>query len=83
MKKQNLTYLKNYFANDISLANQNCFNAILLPYDIEYEPYCIDCDLPMEEIYDIGFDLGWDQFYYVNFESKKEIEIDLSSLEVA
>jgi hypothetical protein len=83
MKKQNIKTLKKYFAREISLARENEFSSILLPFDLEYEAYPLDSLVDIEELYNIGNDLGWDRFCYINFDSKHESIIDFYELEVA
>lgn len=81
MKKINPMCLKKIFNRDISIAKSNNFCAILLPYDLEYEAYFIDCDVDLDEIYNIGSDLGWDRFYYIDFVQNTEEEINFYTLE--
>ena len=83
MSKHKYVQVKNFFAREISLAKQNDFCAILLPTETEYDPYYLDANLDIEEIYEIGNDLGWNRFYIIDFETKTEKFIDFYELEVA
>ncbi|HFU76276.1 MAG TPA: hypothetical protein ENK66_08530 [Arcobacter sp.] len=83
MSKKKYVQIKNFFVREISLAKQNNFCAVLLPLETEYDPYYLDTNLEIEEIYEIGNDLGWDRFYLINFKTKIEQLIDLYTLEVA
>lgn len=83
MKKSKYTYVKSHFSREISLALHNNFSAILLPLEDDYDPYYLDSELDLDDVYEIAEDLGWDRFYYIDFISKKELIIDLYELGVA
>lgn len=81
--KANTRCVIDSFKKDISIAKADSYKAILLPFDLNYEPYYLDFVDDIDYIYDVAYDFGWDRSLLINFEDKKEVIIDLYELEIA
>ena len=81
--KKNISKIKSFFKQDISQAKANNYEAIILPFDCEYSPYCLNNIEDKEHILDIATDCGWDQFLIIDFINQTSQYIDLFELEAA
>ena len=81
--KKNITKIQSFFKPQISQAKANNYEAIILPYDCEYEPYCLNNIEDEDHIFDIAADFGWDKFIVVDFINNTSKFIDLFELDAA
>lgn len=81
--KKNISKIKSYFNQAISQAKANNYEAILLPFDCDYDPYCLNNIEDEEHIFDVVNDYGWDQFLIIDFISKETKYINLYEFEAA
>lgn len=81
--KKNISKITAFFKPQISQAKANCYEAILLPFDCEYEPYCLNNIDDEEHIFDIATDFGWDQFVIIDLINNETKLINLFELEAA
>jgi len=81
--KKNISKIKSFFKQEISQAKANNYEAIILPFDCEYDPYCLNNIEDEEHIFDIATDYGWDQFLIIDFINQTSRYIDLFELEAA
>lgn len=81
--KRNIQKVKSFFKQEISQAKANHYEAIILPFDYESNPYCLNNIEDEEHILDIVTDCGWDQFLVIDFINQKMSYTDLFELEAA
>lgn len=81
--KKNIAKITSFFKPQISQAKANNYEAIILPLDCEYEPYCLNNIEDQEHIFDIADDFGWDQFLIIDFINQTTQFIDLFEFEAA
>jgi hypothetical protein len=81
--KKNISKVQSFFKSHISQAKANCYEAIMLPLDCEYEPYSLNNIDDVEHICDIATDYGWDQFILIDLINNKTEFISLFELEAA
>jgi len=81
--KKNISKIKSFFKQEISQAKANNYEAIILPFEHESDPYCLNNIEDEEHIFDIATDYGWDQFLIIDFISDNTRFIDLYELEAA
>ena len=81
--KRNISIIKSFFKQDISQAKANNYEAIILPFDCESNPYCLNNIDDEEHILDIATDYGWDQFLVIDFINKSTEYIDLFEFDAA
>jgi len=81
--KKNIAKIKSHFSSEISRAKANSYEAIMLPCDHEYDPYCLNNIEDEDHIFDIANDFGWDKFLLIDFLNKNETYIDLFEIEAA
>jgi len=81
--KKDLSKIKSRFSSEISRAKANNYEAIMLPCECEYDPYCLNNIEDEDHIFNIANDFGWDKFLLIDFLNKNEKLIDLYELEAA
>jgi hypothetical protein len=81
--KKNISLIKSQFSLEISRAKANSYEAIMLPFECEYDPYCLNNSDDQDHILDIANDFGWDKFLLIDFLDKSETFIDLFEFDAA
>lgn len=81
--KKNISKVKSHFKSEISQAKANSYEAILLPFEVDSDPYCLNNIDDEEYIFDIATDYGWDQFLVIDLLTNESRLIDLYELEAA
>lgn len=82
MKKE-LQQLIQKFSTEISLAEANGFEAVMLPCDDDYDSYSLDHIEDEDYIFDMADEFGWDRFAIIDLIGKKSKIIDLCLIEAA
>jgi len=81
--KININKIKSKYTSEISQAKANHYEAVMIPVECEYEPYCLTNINDEEHILDIANDYGWDKFILIDFIDGDEKIIDMYELEAA
>lgn len=81
--KKNIALIKSQFSSEISQAKANSYEAIMLPCECEYDPYCLNNSEDQDHIFDMAEDFGWDKFLLIDFIKRSETFINLFEFEAA
>ncbi len=81
--KKNIAKIKSQFSSEISQAKANNYEAIMLPLECEYDPYCLNNIEDIDHVLDMANDFGWDQFLLIDLLKRSETFIDLFEFEAA
>lgn len=67
-----LSKIKTKFYQDLFIAKQNGFEAVLLPICCDADPYCLHSIEDEEELMNIAEDFGWEHFAFIDFSNDTE-----------